>query len=150
MPYLYVIRSPSGLRKVGSSIAPLARARQLSTINTIDEAGTFTLEYQRECPDPAVDAEKHAQALLAPARVRLKREYFQVGLEMATAAVDAAIDAASAGEPLMKPPPSGRTERFEMRVSDKMIEQLDCLRRLESDMPTRSEMLRRLVDRLPD
>ena len=39
-----------------------------------------------------------------------------------------------------------KTERFEMRVSDEFLSMLDDLRKNENDLPSRAEMLRRLVE----
>ena len=38
-------------------------------------------------------------------------------------------------------------KNFGFRVTDELLAQLDLLRRAESDLPTRGEMLRRLVER---
>lgn len=39
-----------------------------------------------------------------------------------------------------------KTERFEMRLELEMIERIDNWRRKQSDLPTRAEAIRRLVD----
>jgi hypothetical protein len=141
--YLYVVLRPSdGARKVGQSINPVSR---LTFINWV-EGGGCRLEHAVECPtDHINDAEKHAHALLWDARI--KGEWFAVKQETARAAVDAAIAVAVAGEPPQRPPPHGRTERFEMRVDKEMMDALDFLRAQETDLPTRAEMVRRMVDR---
>ena len=38
-----------------------------------------------------------------------------------------------------------RTERFEMRMSASDLEALDRLRKAEDDLPSRAEMIRRLI-----
>lgn len=43
-----------------------------------------------------------------------------------------------------------RTERFEMRMTAKDLASLDRLRKVEQDLPTRSEMIRRLIERASD
>lgn len=144
--YLYVVLRPSdGARKVGQSVNPAVR---LVGINT-EQRMRCELEYSAQCPDDHVDAaERHAHALLWDARV--EGEWFNVKAETAQAAVDAAIAAALAGEPPQRPPKRGnKTARFEMRIDHVMMEQLDYLRMREPDLPTRAEMVRRLVDRLP-
>ena len=40
-----------------------------------------------------------------------------------------------------------KTERFEMRLELEMIELIDDWRRRQSDLPTRAEAMRRLVER---
>ena len=39
-----------------------------------------------------------------------------------------------------------KTERFEMRLELKMIERIDAWRRFQSDLPTRAEAIRRLIE----
>lgn len=39
-----------------------------------------------------------------------------------------------------------KTERFEMRLEREMIERIDNWRRQQSDLPTRAEAIRRLVE----
>jgi len=36
---------------------------------------------------------------------------------------------------------------LQMRIADEIVEKLDDLRRLEKDIPSRSEMVRRLIER---
>jgi hypothetical protein len=142
--YLYVVLRPSdGARKVGLSINPAVRLLGIKA----EFRERCILEYTAEClPDHVDAAERHAHALLWAARI--KGEWFSVKQETARAAVDAAIAAAAAGEPLQRPPPShGRTERFEMRADKEMMAALDYLRTQENDLPTRAEMARRIVDR---
>lgn len=143
--YLYVVLRPSdGARKVGQSINPAAR---LLGINT-EQSMRCSVEYQAECSEHHIDAaEKHAHALLWDST--LGREWFAVDQDAARAAVDAAIAAARADAPMLKPPkPSNaKTSRFEMRASREMLYQLDYLRAQEPDLPPRTEMLRRIVDR---
>lgn len=140
MAYLYVIRAPGGARKVGYSRDPETRRRSLSTTGYV-----CTLEHFAECPDGLTRAaEKHAHALLWDGH--LQSEWFAADPDAARAAVDAAIAAALAGEPMRRPPGTGRFEfRFDEETTGK---QLDYLRRLEPDVPSRAEMVRRIVDRV--
>jgi len=39
---------------------------------------------------------------------------------------------------------------LQMRIADEIVAQLDDLRRLEKDIPSRSEMVRRLIERAHD
>jgi metal-responsive CopG/Arc/MetJ family transcriptional regulator len=39
-----------------------------------------------------------------------------------------------------------KTERFEMRLDLEMIERIDNWRRQQSDLPTRAEAIRRLIE----
>lgn len=39
-----------------------------------------------------------------------------------------------------------KTERFEMRLELEMIERIDNWRRQQSDLPTRAEAIRRLIE----
>jgi len=40
-----------------------------------------------------------------------------------------------------------KTERLELRMSASDLAMLDALRRIETDIPSRSEMVRRLIER---
>jgi transposase len=40
-----------------------------------------------------------------------------------------------------------QTERFQMRVSERFLQQIDDWRRTEPDLPPRAEAIRRLVER---
>jgi hypothetical protein len=140
--YLYVVLRPSdGARKVGQSINPAAR---LIGINN-EQAMRCSIEYQAECPVDSIDAaEGHAHALLWDGA--LGREWFAVDQEAARAAVDAAIAAALADGPMLKPPkPTVKYERLEMRVDLEWLKRLDDWRRQQDDLPTRAEALRRLT-----
>ena len=46
-----------------------------------------------------------------------------------------------------KPPPETHDAVLYMRVAPSYLKRLDALRRAEDDLPSRSEMVRRLIDR---
>lgn len=102
MSWLYVIRTPSGLRKIGMSVNVKQRLQQLKFINAAGETGEFVIEYTRQClPALTRQAEMHAHALLWEFRTEEKRplatEYFSVDAGAARAAVDAAVEIAETG-----------------------------------------------------
>jgi hypothetical protein len=141
---LYVIRTPSGLRKIGHSRAPRRRAVELGCHNTIDERGVFTLEYERECFTDPRDRERVAHMLLLAKRFKL--EYFAVSLEEARKAVDFAISSevpSIAAAPPDEPPP--RNGRLEMWVDAEFAKRIDDWRRRQPHLPSRAEALRTLV-----
>ncbi len=142
MPYLYVIRTPSGLRKIGYSTSPKRRAVELGAHNTIGERGAFTLEYERECPAPVKDAESHAHAVVQDALV--KYEYFAIDLETARAAVDAAIDAMPL--PTGEPEAQERMVKITIRCSPELADAVNDWRRRQTPIPSTSDALRALAD----
>jgi len=101
-PVLYVIRAPSGARKIGQSIHAPMRLTQLKTYNAIKEYGDLVIEYELPCPPNYLTAgERHAHALVWDHRI--KGEWFTIDAEQARSAVDAAVAAAQAGGPFIKP-----------------------------------------------
>lgn len=103
MSHLYVIRSPSGLRKIGYTCTPRARLTGVRHANAIREQGEFTYEHFAECDEPLLrSAEKHAHVLLWDEH--RKGEWFAVDLPTAQMAIDAGIGAARLGWPAPKKP----------------------------------------------
>jgi hypothetical protein len=94
--WLYVIRSPSGLRKVGYTCIPKARLTGIRNANAIRESGEFIYEHFADCGEPLLrTAEKHAHVMLWD--THRKGEWFDVDLVTAQMAIDAGIGAAQLG-----------------------------------------------------
>lgn len=142
--FLYVIRRPTdGARKVGQSVNPASRLIGLNS----EQGCRCALEHSAPCPADDVDAaEKHAHALLWD--LGLGREWFDADLETARRAVDAAVAAALAGEPMRRPPKAGKFIRLEMRVDPEWLKRLDEWRRKQEDIPTRAEAVRRMTEQV--
>lgn len=103
MSWLYAIRSPSGLRKIGYTCIPQARLNGVRGSNAIREQGEFAYEYSAECPEPLLRvAEKHAHVLLWDDH--RKGEWFTVDPPTARMAIDAGIGAARLGWPAPRKP----------------------------------------------
>lgn len=102
MPYLYVIRSPRGLRKIGYSINVEQRMAGMRSNNCIHDRGEMICE-SADFYDPATVAgiEGHVHAILWNWRV--KGEWFAVPLEMALDAIADAVSAHAAGRLRTRP-----------------------------------------------
>jgi predicted GIY-YIG superfamily endonuclease len=144
--FLYVVRRPTdGARKVGFTSDTTSR---LYNINS-SQGCRCALEYAeaRTISVAIESAEKHAHALLWESRV--EGEWFAVDLETAQQAVAAAFDAAELGGTMLKPPrgKSAKTETFTVKVSRQWLKDLDDWRRLEKDLPSRTEAIMRMCDK---
>ena len=89
--------------------------------------------------------ERHAHYLLWESHV--KGEWFNIDAESAAYAVLDAQRAIDAGEVTPKFRARGCVETVQMRMAAGDIERLDTLRKTETDLPSRSEMVRRLISR---
>lgn len=101
--HLYVVRAPSGLRKIGFTAQIDARMRSIPLDNILKERGEFILEFSRECrADLMRIAERHAH--LAAWGLRETSEWFRIDLDEAVRAVEFGISAAERGVPMVKRP----------------------------------------------
>lgn len=113
--YLYVISRLDGVRKLGRSGNPQARASQLYREVPREVADSLAVEYQAECPaDLIAKAETHAQHLLR--EWRYQGEWFEVDADTARQAVDAAAAIAAQGGPFPVP----KVERMNILVPPEM------------------------------
>mgnify|MGYP002343965492 CR=1 FL=1 len=106
---LYVLSNThmTGLKIGMTTGEPSARARALSTTGV---AIPFVVEHEtRVVADPAA-AEKRVFAALADQRISDRREFFDVSVEDAIAATDAATSLPCAGAPFVVDVPDGVTE----------------------------------------
>jgi hypothetical protein len=103
MSYLYVIRAPSGRRKIGLTVNLEQRLKKLGQSSSICEFGEFVCEFSVECDAAKVNAvEAHAHALLWDRRIR--GEWFWVDLDTAREAIAAAQIASDTGAPMLRRP----------------------------------------------
>jgi hypothetical protein len=141
--FLYVVRRESdGARKVGYSLSPETRLIAIKG----EQRCPCVIEFAGQCAANAQFAEKHAHALLWPHRI--EGEWFAVTLDTAQEAVISALDVASRGGPFRKPPrqTSGRTITLTLKVSPEWIMKLNDWRRLEEDLPSEPEAIRRICE----
>lgn len=102
MPHLYVIRSPSGRRKIGYTVNLPQRMRMLELSSSLHEHGEFTCEFTADCDAARMKVvEAHAHAMLWHRRI--KGEWFWIDLDMARDAIAAAQAAAETGTLLPRP-----------------------------------------------
>jgi hypothetical protein len=101
------------------------------------------LLYCVECGELGFAVERAAHELLRSARI--SGDWFSVTPDTAIAAVKATV-IGMVGR-LDLPRQQGMERPFHMKVSDKWLEALDDIRRTEPDLPTRAQMLHRLVER---
>lgn len=145
MRRVYVLAARDGTIKVGMSIDPDARVVSLSP-----KRGPLKVVHATEICERATFIERTAHRFLeiAGKRVEGEREWFTATEEEGVAAVRRAMLVAQGLEP---PPPRRpkppRKHQYSVLVA--MTEEeyvlLDDLRCLESDLPRRSEMVRRLI-----
>jgi hypothetical protein len=91
--YVYVVRSPSGNRKIGQTRNVRRRLADIKRENALRERGDFVVEHFRECSAILATAiETHAHALVWVNRI--KGDWFDIDFESAKKAVDRAIHVA--------------------------------------------------------
>lgn len=141
--FLYIVRRQSdGARKVGYSLNPETRLIAIKG----EQRCACVIEFAGQCATNAPYAEKHAHALLWGHRV--EKEWFAVDLETAQQAVIAALDTAANRLPFRKPPRRGadRSITLTLKVSPEWIMKLNDWRRLERDLPSEPEAIRRICE----
>lgn len=132
---VYVMDDGQGRVKIGRSGKPDERHKQICFSEGKSVALVFsTLHHQN-----AASLERQAQAHLRDKRLR--GDWYAATPEEAISAVVKATQGqfASEAEPT-------RFDTFSMRADAEFLRRLDELRRREPDLPSRAEMVRRLVD----
>lgn len=132
---VYILQAEDGTIKVGHSVNPEKRMHQLgrSGLKVVHASGMI------------VDAEKVERAahkLLKLAGKHVRGEWFSASIQEALDAIDVAQRIADGLDVL-----PGRDTFLQMRIADEIVAKLDDLRRVEADLPSRSEMIRRLIER---
>ena len=142
---LYIMEADDGTLKLGHSVAPSRRAKELRRAVSIVHT-TDVLEH-------AERIERLAHRVLALHGRHIRGEWFEATLDQAVEAIEIAIRQAAdcelkLGWALTPSRPAivrEPTERFEMRMSASDLAALDRLRKGEDDLPSRAEMIRRLI-----
>ena len=131
---VYVMAGDDGTVKVGRSERPDQRVKEVAFM-----AGrVVSLVYSTLGHDDAVVLERTAQAHLA--HKRLRGDWFRASAEEAILAVTAAVEGRAAPER-----PEQTFTKFDMRADDEFLRKVDELRRGEPDIPSRAQMVRRVV-----
>lgn len=136
MSYVYVARGKEpGLVKIGMSATPEMR---MSAIGR-----GVTLVHTVLCGAYAADVEKASHAALISHR--MEGEWFKLAEDVAIAMVERVASEVIAGRPV-QPEPCLDTQ-IAVRMGKPTFDILDDVRREERDVPTRAEMIRRLIQR---
>ena len=136
--HVYVMRVSDEAVKVGFSKNPARRAIELGTLDVL---------HHTEWLEHAELIEKSAHRLLKLGKKHIKDEIFSASVKEAIAAINDAIEMA-AGETLrLDSTPVGNNKWLQVRVDEEFERKLDRLRKAEPDLPSKSEMVNRLVDR---
>lgn len=137
---VYVMAGSDGLLKIGHSRDPNVRKWHVTT----PAQGKAALVYQTDELLHAEAIEKAAQGILRVAGRHVRGEWFHVELDEAIKAIEAAKGVVAETYPLE---PSPQLERMNFTIGEDAFSMLDDLRRAEPDLPSRSEMIRRLIQR---
>jgi hypothetical protein len=136
---IYVLESADGLVKVGHSRRVDKRIKELGKVVSI--AHLTEIKVQAEI------IERTAHRLLRLAGKGVRGEWFSATVAEAIEAIERAERIADGAElGLDRAPPPDDTI-LHMRVAEEIRAKLDDLRRLEPDLPSRSEMVRRLIEK---
>ncbi len=138
MTAVYVMQSGDGPVKIGIANDPDRRRREVGAGQPFPVAVVHRVSLGAD----ARAVERIAHRLLA--EKRLRGEWFDVGVQEAVAAIEAAI-AEIADRPSLDDGDDGNTLHFHMRISAEILAALDEIRRREPDLPSRAKMLRRLI-----
>lgn len=138
---IYVMKAHDGTIKLGHSVDPIRRSRQIGKM--------VSVVHQTDIIEHVEKIERLAHRVLALHGKHLRGEWFEARIEDAILAIDIATRQAEnelhLGGRLGKP--AEMTSAIPVRIADNIVTALDDLRRLEADIPSRSEMIRRLIDR---
>lgn len=135
---VYVMTDGTSL-KVGHSIAPQARAKQLGSIDILHLTDIIV---------EAEAVERTAHRLLKMSGKHLHGEWFSASLEEAVEAIERARRIVDGLElPLDKVPPT-RQPQINIRVSAETMDKIDRLRRISPirPIPSASEIVRLAID----
>lgn len=148
---VYVMVDSEGRIKLGHSVNPTARSKQMPR--------PVTLVHETDVIEQAERVERLAHRILALHGTHLRGEWFEASLEDALQAIEIAIRQAEQEELALGGRLDGRADietsaqkypLFNFRADPETLEALDKLRRDEPDIPTRSEMARRIIKRACD
>ena len=141
---VYVMGRDDGSVKVGYSVRPRLRRSQLRGNPTLLFETDYSFVNARR-------VEKMAHRLLELAGKRIGKaprdEWFHATLDEACAAIERAERIAAGLEPEPPLPERPVGELFNMRLPAEHLRWLDEMRRKEEDIPNRSEMARRCIER---
>lgn len=151
---IYVMRAEDGTLKLGHSVDPERRAKQVGrAVEVVHE--TDVLEQVERI-------ERLAHRVLALHGRHIRGEWFEASLDEAVRAIEIATRQAEQQELVLggdlrrinSVSHSGRAEAgswaspptLSVRMDVEHLQMIDDLRRLESDLPTRTEMARRCIE----
>ena len=142
---LYIAADANGLLKLGCSDDPRRRSKQLGR--------PVRLLCQTAFLDDAERVETLAHRTLALHGTHIRGEWFKVRYDHAVLALRIAMRQASGGELELGGSPRTRGGAvvegdgvFQMRVDASFGRMLDDLRKAQDDLPSRAELIRRLVE----
>lgn len=135
---VYIMQADD-LLKVGFSINPERRAIEL---------GGLTLLMVFDWRDDVEIAEKQAHKILKDQNLHVEHEYFSASLEEAACAVQRAYK--EIDEPGYIKSYLTNEKIVHISIAEEIRAKLDDIRRAEKDIPGRSEMVRRLIERTAD
>ncbi len=147
---LYVIRSPSGLRKIGFSTHLKLRIVNLRYLNALNERGEFTIEAHRDCwADLLRSAERNAHA--AVRKHRVVTEWFRIDLDTAINAIETGIAEAERDDPRtgQDKPESSNLERIQFLMEPslrKRIREWRHRNEIESEGDAIRQLLRKALE----
>jgi hypothetical protein len=143
---IYVMQAEDGTIKLGHSVDPDRRATQLGRHVEVVHA-TDVIEHVERI-------ERLAHRVLALHGRHIRGEWFEATITDAILAIEIATRQAEQQELMLGGTLGNRLPQhlepdkfFQMRVNGEFNQSLDRLRKKEDDLPTRAEMIRRLVDR---
>jgi hypothetical protein len=138
---IYVMDAGDGTVKVGHSRDPDGRAKQI---------GGVTVIHSTPLVEQAELIERTAHRLLKLSGKHIRGEWFRASLSEAISAIERAERIASGHEmPLQFPTPE-ETTMIQVKADLDLVCKLDDLRKLEDKIPSRTEMVRRLIERAHD
>ena len=148
---IYIMVDNEGRIKLGHSVNPAARSKQMPR--------PVTLVHETDVIEQAERVERLAHRILALHGTHLRGEWFEASIDDALQAIEIAIRQAEQEELALGGRLDGRADietsaqkypLFNFRADPETLEALDKLRRDEPDIPTRSEMARRIIKRACD
>lgn len=135
--HIYVMQGADGLVKVGHSRRVHLRLKEVGQVASV--AHLTGIKEQAEL------IERTAHRLLKLAGKGVRGEWFSATVAEAVDAIERAERIASGAELGLDKLPANEDTILHMRVAEEIRVMLDDLRRIEPDLPTRSEMVRRLI-----
>jgi len=137
--HIYVMDAGDGTVKVGHSRDPDGRAKQIGS--------GVTVIHSTPLIEQAELIERTAHRLLKLSGKHIRGEWFKATLQEAIAAIERAESIANGNEmPLQFKKPVD-TVALQLKIETDLLSKLDDLRKLENRIPTRVEMVRRLIER---